>query len=166
MSWSLSEITQMTAVLLPISYLSLSFLSHYPHLISLPHQVFPRWSCWTQRGTWSRDRAAWKCWTTRSASSFPGTLDLCSSWASPTPCSCTKGPASSCLWVSGPPCVVRLHVGLQCGAGCLWMKWHAERSIVKKVHKPAGSVLVFFFFFRNSIKIWSRCREAKRLLWS
>lgn len=107
------------------------FLSHYPHLLSLPHQVFPRWFCWMQKGTWSRDRAAWKCWTTRSAGSFPGTLDLCSSWVSPTPCSCTKGPASSCLSVSGPHSVVQLHVGLQCGARRLWKKWHSERSIVK-----------------------------------
>lgn len=106
------------------------FLSHHPHLLSLPGQVFPRWFCWTQKGTWSRDRAAWKCWTTRSAGSFPGTLGLCWSSASPTPCSSTKGPASSCLWVSGPASMGAAPRGAQPGAPCLWMKWHFIWSIL------------------------------------
>lgn len=69
--------------------------------LCLRQQVFPRWFCWTQRVTWSRDRAAWRCWTTQSAGSSPGTPGPCWSSASPTLCSFTRGPASSCLWVSG-----------------------------------------------------------------
>lgn len=80
----------------PLRFLSFSHNSSF-----LLPQVFPRWFCWTQRVTWSRDRAAWRCSTTRSADSFPGTPGPCWSSASPTLCSSTRGPASYCLWVSG-----------------------------------------------------------------
>lgn len=101
----------------------LCFSSFHHHHLS-PFQVFPRWFCWTRRVTWSRDRAGWRCWTTQSAGSFPGTLGPCSSSASQMPCSSTKGPASSCLWVRGWGFIIRRSSTW----GSVWMKWHLFRA--------------------------------------
>lgn len=86
--------------------------SHCFYPLSL--QVFPPWFCWTQRVMWSLVRAGWRSWTTRSAGSSPGTPDPCWSSTSPTPCSFTRGPASSCLSVRRQTFLMRRR--LACGS--------------------------------------------------